>query len=64
MALMVGSGGRAVGIDHIPELVEMGRGNLKKDGKDGLVESGQLSLVVGDGRKGWAGREGDQDKAL
>jgi len=54
MALMVGGGGRAVGIDHIPELVEMGRDNIKKDGKDGLVESGQLSLVVGDGRKGWA----------
>jgi len=54
MALMVGRGGRAVGIDHIPELVEMGRENIRKDGKQGLIESGQLSLVVGDGRKGWA----------
>merc|ERR1711964_48603 len=54
MALMVGAGGKAVGIDHIPELVQMGRDNIRKDGKQDLVESGQLTLVEGDGRKGWA----------
>jgi len=53
MALMVGKTGKAVGIDHIPELVEMGRDNIKKDGKQDLVDSGQIELVVGDGRKGW-----------
>jgi len=54
MALMVGSAGRAVGIDHIPELVDMSRGNLNKDCKTELLESGQLELVVGDGRRGWS----------
>jgi len=54
MALMVGSTGRAVGIDHIQELVDMSKDNIKKDGKVGLMESDQLTLVVGDGRKGWS----------
>jgi len=54
MALLVGSSGGAVGIDHIPELVEMSRENIKKDNKKDLLESGQLKLVVGDGRKGFA----------
>ena len=53
MALMVGDQGKAVGIDHIPELVDMSRNNITKDGKDGLLGSGQIELVVGDGRKGW-----------
>ena len=52
MALMVGSSGKAVGIDHIPELVEMSKTNIKQDGKEGLLGSGQMELVVGDGRKG------------
>jgi len=54
MALMVGGTGRAVGIDHIQELVDMSKDNIKKDGKVGLMESDQLTLVVGDGRKGWS----------
>jgi len=53
MALMVGSSGKAVGIDHIPELVEMSKTNIKQDGKEGLLGSGQMELVVGDGRKGY-----------
>ena len=53
MALMVGRTGKAVGIDHIPELVEMSRTNIKQDGKEELLLSGQLELVVGDGRKGF-----------
>ena len=53
MALMVGSSGKAVGIDHIPELVEMSRTNIKQDGKEDLLISGQMELVVGDGRKGY-----------
>merc|ERR1711931_601997 len=54
MGIMVGEGGKAVGIDHIQELVDMSRSNLRKDAKDPMLESGQLTLVVGDGRKGWA----------
>lgn len=52
MALMVGSSGKAVGIDHIPELVELSRNNIRQDGKEDLLRSGQIELVVGDGRKG------------
>lgn len=44
MAHMVGETGKAVGIDHIPELVEMSKENVKKD--DGsLLESGRVKLV-------------------
>ena len=55
MALMVGSSGKAVGIDHIPELVELSRNNIRQDGKEDLLRSGQIELVVGDGRKGLPG---------
>jgi len=54
MGIMVGEGGKAVGIDHIQELVDMSRSNLRKDAKDPMLESGQITLVVGDGRKGWS----------
>ena len=53
MAIMVGSGGRAVGIDHIPELVNGSLENIRKDTKlSEMLQSGQLTLVTGDGRKG------------
>jgi len=51
MALMVGETGMAVGIDHIPELVEFSRSNIQRD-KPALLESNGLKLVVGDGRQG------------
>jgi len=51
MALMVGETGMAVGIDHIPELVEFSRSNIQRD-KPALLESNRLKLVVGDGRQG------------
>ena len=54
MDLMVGDQGKAVGIDHIPELVDVSRSNPSKDGKDGLLGSGQIELVEGDGCKGWS----------
>ena len=54
MALMVGEGGKAVGIDHIQELVDTSRTNLTNDAKESLLQSGQITLVVGDGRKGWS----------
>ncbi|GLH15847.1 Protein-L-isoaspartate(D-aspartate) O-methyltransferase [Gryllus bimaculatus] len=52
MALMVGESGRAVGIDHIPELVEWSRENVAKD-QPSLLTSGRVKLIVGDGRKGY-----------
>ncbi|XP_014284705.1 protein-L-isoaspartate(D-aspartate) O-methyltransferase isoform X4 [Halyomorpha halys] len=51
MALMVGPSGVAVGIDHIKELVDTSRTNIKADHPE-LLESNRLKLIVGDGRLG------------
>ncbi|XP_068681154.1 protein-L-isoaspartate(D-aspartate) O-methyltransferase-like [Montipora foliosa] len=52
MAEMVGKNGKVVGIDHIPELVEQSKRNMKKGNAD-LLASGQVVLVTGDGREGF-----------
>lgn len=52
MALMVGETGKAVGIDHIDELVNFSIANVEKD-KPELLTSDRVKLVVGDGRKGY-----------
>jgi protein-L-isoaspartate(D-aspartate) O-methyltransferase len=44
--------GKVVGIDHIAELVDWSVGNLKKDGLGPALESGQIEMITGDGRKG------------
>jgi len=44
MAVMVGKTGMAVGIDHIPELVEFSRNNIQRD-KPAFLESNRLKLV-------------------
>ncbi|XP_076046960.1 protein-L-isoaspartate (D-aspartate) O-methyltransferase [Oratosquilla oratoria] len=49
---MVGKTGKAVGIDHVEELVKFSEENIKKDSPE-LLTSGVVSLVVGDGRKGY-----------
>lgn len=43
MAIMVGENGKAVGIDHIPELVENSIENVKKDNPD-LLNSQRVIL--------------------
>lgn len=43
-------GGVVVGIDHIPELVNMSRQNFKKDGRSKMLDAGEVVLVTGDGR--------------
>lgn len=53
MAEMAGNSGKVVGIDHIPELVEKSRQNIKKGNAD-LLDSGRVVLVTGDGRQGYA----------
>ncbi|KAL9094828.1 MAG: hypothetical protein Q9165_002777 [Trypethelium subeluteriae] len=52
-----GGGGTVIGLDHIQELVDMAKTNMAKseDGR-GMLESGKVRFVKGDGRKGW--REG------
>lgn len=52
MSLMIGPNGFAVGIDHIPELVEKSIRNVQLD-KPELLSSGRVKFVVGDGRLGY-----------
>ncbi|XP_077998364.1 protein-L-isoaspartate(D-aspartate) O-methyltransferase-like [Glandiceps talaboti] len=59
MALMVGETGKVVGIDHIPELVQLGDTNTRKSYSH-LLTSGRIKLVCGDGRNGYAA-EGPYD---
>ena len=49
---LISPGGKVVGIDHIPQLVEGSIGNLKKDGLGRALETGEVVLVSGDGRLG------------
>ena len=54
MGILVGETGKAVGIDHIPELVEESIKHIKKDKLTRtLLESERIMLVSGDGRKGY-----------
>ncbi|XP_077996354.1 protein-L-isoaspartate(D-aspartate) O-methyltransferase-like [Glandiceps talaboti] len=53
MASMVGETGIAVGIDHIPELVESSKVNINNCNPE-LIRSGRLKIVFGDGRQGYA----------
>ncbi|XP_026387164.1 protein-L-isoaspartate O-methyltransferase 1-like [Papaver somniferum] len=52
-ASMVGPQGRAVGIEHIPELVSASIENIQKSAASPFLELGSLSVHVGDGRNGW-----------
>lgn len=52
-ALMVGPKGRAVGVEHIPELVSSSIENIQKSAVAPLLKEGSLSVHVGDGRLGW-----------
>uniref|UniRef100_A0A914DPK4 protein-L-isoaspartate(D-aspartate) O-methyltransferase n=1 Tax=Acrobeloides nanus TaxID=290746 RepID=A0A914DPK4_9BILA len=51
-AKMIGINGLVIGIDHIPELVEMAIKNIKKHHAD-LYTSGHIKIVEGDGRNGY-----------
>lgn len=52
-AIMVGSQGRAVGIEHIPELASWSIKNIEKSAAAPRLKEGALSIQVGDGRLGW-----------
>lgn len=49
---MVGPTGLVVGIDHLHELVEMSKSNIR-NGNPEIVDENRLKIVFGDGRKGW-----------
>ena len=51
MGLMVGDRGAVVGIEHIRDLVEVSIRNVRKNHL-ALLQSGRVTFVVGDGRKG------------
>mmetsp|Transcript_40768 Transcript_40768/g.130093 ORF Transcript_40768/g.130093 Transcript_40768/m.130093 type:complete len:198 (-) Transcript_40768:106-699(-) len=54
MAQMVGPEGRVVGVEHIPQLVEMSLTNMRKDPDNGkLMDSGRVRLLEGDGYQGF-----------
>jgi protein-L-isoaspartate(D-aspartate) O-methyltransferase len=50
---LVSPGGKVVGIEHIPQLVDESIGNLKKDGLGRALETGEVVMVSGDGRLGY-----------
>ncbi|KAF8021572.1 hypothetical protein BT93_G1887 [Corymbia citriodora subsp. variegata] len=52
-AMMVGPQGRAVAVEHIPELVANSVKNVQRSAAAPLLKEGALSLHVGDGRLGW-----------
>ncbi|XP_065291107.1 protein-L-isoaspartate(D-aspartate) O-methyltransferase isoform X20 [Dermacentor albipictus] len=52
MGLMVGETGLAVGIDHIPELVNESIANIERDQPE-LLKSKRVKMLVGDGREGY-----------
>lgn len=52
---MIQPEGNVVGIEHIPELSAMSTKNLLKDPENKkLMDAGQLKIVTGDGRQGYA----------
>lgn len=42
-----------MGIDHIPELVDLSITNLRKDGLGEALEKKEIEMIAGDGRKGY-----------
>ncbi|MQM19609.1 hypothetical protein Taro_052616 [Colocasia esculenta] len=52
-AMMVGPQGRAVGVEHIPELVVTSIENVKRSAAAELLAEGSLSFYAADGRLGW-----------
>ncbi|MCJ1312122.1 hypothetical protein MMC25_005796 [Agyrium rufum] len=54
LAELVKPNGRVVGLDHIQGLVDMARTNMAKSEEGrGLMRTGAVEFVKGDGRKGW-----------
>jgi len=51
---LVSPGGKIVGIDHIQELVDWSVDNLKADGLDQAMKNGEIKMIFGDGRQGYA----------
>lgn len=64
-AELVGAEGRAVGLEHIPALRDMGEQNMGKDAHgQAMLRDGRVAFVVGDGRKGWREKGGEEWDAI
>lgn len=45
---------KVVGIDHIKQLVDESERHLRKDGLGKALDDGEIVMITGDGRAGWA----------
>ncbi|XP_011303778.1 protein-L-isoaspartate(D-aspartate) O-methyltransferase-like [Fopius arisanus] len=52
MGFMVGATGRVIGVEHIPELVEIGERNVREDCPE-FIDDGRIKFVEADGRAGY-----------
>lgn len=52
IARLIQPSGKAVGIEHIPELVELSKRNISKNARS-LLDDGTIEIIVGDGRLGY-----------
>ena len=50
-ANLVRPNGKVIGVDHIPELIQLSESNVRKHHPE-LLDSGILEFVIGDGRSG------------
>ncbi|KZT24906.1 protein-L-isoaspartate O-methyltransferase, partial [Neolentinus lepideus HHB14362 ss-1] len=48
-----GGKGKVVGIEHIEELVQWSKENLRRDGLSKEMDEGRIIMIAGDGRQGW-----------
>lgn len=54
MAELAGEHGTVVGVEHIPQLRDLGEANMGRSARGrALLASGRVRFRVGDGRKGW-----------
>jgi protein-L-isoaspartate(D-aspartate) O-methyltransferase len=59
------SGGRVVGLEHIAALRDLGEQNFRKSDRGSeLRADGRVGFVVGDGRKGWKEKGGEEWDAI
>ncbi|ROW02502.1 hypothetical protein VMCG_06024 [Cytospora schulzeri] len=60
MAELVGEQGTVMGVEHIPQLRDLGEANMGKSARGkAFLESGRVKFRVGDGRKGWVEPDGE-----
>ncbi|KDQ58401.1 hypothetical protein JAAARDRAFT_34191 [Jaapia argillacea MUCL 33604] len=47
-----GPKGKVVGIEHIPQIVQWSRENIRRDGLGEALDNGEIEIIEGDGRLG------------